>query len=116
MGSSTINKVILVGLIYGKSRFDYFENGTKVANFIIKTFIYKRSARGGIEADGELIRCSVWGDVAPSMEVALIEGNKVYVEGQLRTNKYKDKASGHMVVITQVRVGELILLARRSSK
>lgn len=107
----TVNKVILVGVVYGKVKFNYFPNGTKVANFAIQTHAYKKSASGAYETVSEISRCVVWGDHCPTMESDINEGNKVYAEGRLSTTKYKDKKNNWQY-LTQIVCDEVILQCR----
>ena len=110
---NTFNQVTIVGFVHDKATFNYFDNGSNVGTFVVKTHYIKRPESGaGYTTDFELTRCTVWNNVAPHMETILIPGNKIFLTGKLRTTKYKDK-KGHWVFATQVIVDQLILEASK---
>ena len=107
----TKNEVNLHGFVYGEPKISHYDNGKKVANFLIKTYSNKATA-AGVEKEAELHRCVVWGDRAPDFESTLIEGNFVYAQGSLRTTKYQNQ-NQEWVYSTQIICGELHLLCRK---
>lgn len=110
----TLNEVRLIGFVYGKARFNFFNNGSKVCNFLLKTYGYKQSATGAIESYYELHRCVAWGDKAPGMENEIKEKHMLYVSGSLRTSKFNDKNTGAQREVTEIVCDSIKLLCRPS--
>jgi len=89
--SGTLNKVMLIGHTGDDVKMRYFENGGCVGNFPLATndsYVNKTS--------GEQVTSTEWHNIvvrnkaAEICEKYLKKGDKVYVEGRIRTRKYED--------------------------
>lgn len=108
--AGSVNKVILVGNLGKDPEVRHFEEGRGVANFSIAT---SESYR---DKDGNLVENTDWHNIAiwrPGLvgiaEKYLRKGNKVYVEGKLRSRSYEDQDKNTRYV-TEVIVDNLVLL------
>jgi single-strand DNA-binding protein len=90
--SGGVNKVILIGNLGRDPEVRYLENGTAVANFTIATSeTYKDRNTGQNVTQTEWHNVVFWRGLAEIAEKYLKKGNKIYVEGKLRTRNWQDK-------------------------
>ena len=89
MGS--VNKVILVGNLGADAELRYTGGGMAVANFRIATTEVWKDKDGQKQEQTEWHRISLWGKQAEAVAQYLVKGKQVYVEGRLKTQKWKDK-------------------------
>jgi single-strand DNA-binding protein len=88
--SFTVNKVILIGNIGQDPEIRYTQNGSAVANFRVATNkVWKKEGRKVEETEWH--RIVAFGKLAEIVQEYMVKGNKVYVEGELRTRKWEDK-------------------------
>lgn len=92
----SVNKVILVGNLGGDPEVRYLdsrpENKTVVANFRLATNEYSRDKTTGERKDHtEWHNIVLWRKLAEYAEKFLHKGDKIYIEGRLRTRKWTDK-------------------------
>ncbi|UPO80327.1 single-stranded DNA-binding protein [Parasaccharibacter sp. TMW 2.1888] len=113
--TSSVNKVILVGNLGRDPEVRNTQSGSKIVNLAIATSDTWKDRNTGEKRDRtEWHRVAIFnervGDVA---ERYLRKGGKVYIEGELRTRKWKDQQGVEKytteVVIAQYR-GDLVLL------
>ena len=87
-----VNKVILVGNIGKKPEIKYTNTGSAIANMSVATSEQWKDKQSGQKQERtEWHRVVFFGKLAEIAEQYLQSGSKVYVEGSLRTNKWKDK-------------------------
>jgi len=90
---SSLNRVTLIGNLGKDPEVRSFQNGGRVANFSIAT-----SERWKDKSTGEKREQTEWHNIVIKnqhlvgvVEKYLEKGSQVYVEGQLKTRKWKDK-------------------------
>lgn len=111
---SGVNKVILIGHLGKDPEVRVFNNGDKIANVSIATSDkYK-------DQDGSTVENTEWHNIvfnkttAERAEKYLKKGDKVYVEGKLRTRSWEK--DGVTRYTTEVLVYNLTMLGRASSQ
>lgn len=89
--SGTINKVILIGHTGDEVKMHYFEGGGCVGNFPLATNeTYTNRATGEKVSNTEWHNIVVRNKAAEICEKYLHKGDKVYIEGRLKTRKWQD--------------------------
>jgi len=107
----SVNKVILIGNVGKEPDVKALDSGKKVANFPLAT-----SDRGYTLANGTQVpertewhNIVVWGGLAEVVERYVNKGDKLYLEGKIRTRNYDDK-QGIKRYMTEVYVDNLEML------
>jgi len=89
--SGTINKVILIGHTGTEVKMHYFEGGGSVGNFSLATNeSYTNRTTGEKVTNTEWHNIVVRNKAAEICEKYLKKGDKVYIEGRLKTRKWQD--------------------------
>ena len=109
-----INKVILVGNLGRDPEVRSTQGGASVCTLSVATAERQKGRDGEWEDHTEWHRVVVFGQTADACTRFLQKGSKVYVEGKLRTNKWKDK-DGQDRYTTEVIAFEVKFLDRRGS-
>ncbi len=113
--SGTLNKVMLIGHLGDNVKMHYFEGGGCIGRFPLatnETYTKKDS--------GERITNTDWHNVvvrnkaAEICEKYLTKGDKVYVEGKIKTRKWQDE-SGNDRYSTEVNVDEFTFLTTKNT-
>ena len=92
MGSRGVNKVILVGNLGDDPEVRYMPSGGAVANMTIATSeSWRDKATGEQREKTEWHRVALFGKLAEVAGEYLRKGSQVYIEGQLRTQKWQDQ-------------------------
>ena len=105
-----VNKVILMGVLGRDPETKNFPNGGSITTFSVATSEHWKD-----KTTGERKEQTEWHRVVTSNKLAEIagkylkKGSKVYIEGGLRTRKWKDQ-SGNEKEVTEIRVDVLQLL------
>ena len=100
-----INKVILVGHLGKEPEVRYTSGGEAVANMSLATSESWRDKRTDEKQDRtEWHRIVLFGKLAEIAQQHLHKGSMIYIEGQLRTKKWQDKA-GQERYTTEIVVG-----------
>lgn len=87
----TLNKVMLIGHTGDDVKMHYFENGGSVGNFTLATNeSYINKSTGEQVVNTEWHNIVVRNKAAEICEKYLKKGDKVYIEGRIRTRKYQD--------------------------
>jgi single-strand DNA-binding protein len=111
---ASVNKVILIGNLGKDPEIRYLPNGDAVATFSIATTEKSRDKSSGELVDmTEWHRITFFGKTAETCGKYLKKGNPVYVEGSIRTNKWKDQ-SGQDRYTTEIRGDRMQMLGGRS--
>ncbi len=87
-----VNKVILIGNLGSDPELRYTQSGTAVATLRIATNRKVKDRDGNLQDETEWHRVIVWDKSAEYCNSYLSKGSKVYLEGRLHTNKWKDQA------------------------
>lgn len=86
-----VNKVILIGNLGIDPEVRTLESGTKVARLSVATSETYTNKDGARIEETEWHSVTLWRNLAEIAEKYLRKGNKVYLEGRLRTRSYTDK-------------------------
>lgn len=92
--AGTVNKVILIGHTGTEVKMHYFEGGGCVGNFTMAT------NEEYVNKAGDRIKNTEWHNIVVRNKAAEIcekylgKGDKVYIEGRIRTRKYQDDRGG----------------------
>ena len=107
----SVNKVILLGNVGQDPRVKYFDSGSAVATFSLAT-----TERGYTLANGTQVpERTDWHNIVVSNRLASVvdkyvhKGDKLYLEGRLRTRSYSDQ-SGALRYVTEVYVDNMEML------
>lgn len=106
-----VNKVILVGNLGKDPEVRTIQNGSLVARFSVATSETYTNKEGQRVENTEWHNVVVWRGLASIAEKYLKKGNKVYIEGKLRTRQYEDK-DGVKKYTTDVEATDMVLLDR----
>lgn len=86
-----INKVILIGNLGANPEIRYTSTGNAVVNISVATTdVWKDSKTGEVNNRTEWHRVVLYNRLGEIANDYLKKGSKVYIEGSLRTNKWKD--------------------------
>ena len=107
---ANVNKVTVMGVLGRDPETKNFPNGGSITTFSVATTEFWKD-----KATGERKSATEWHRIATSNRLAEIaskylkKGGKVYIEGSMRTRKYKDQ-SGADREVTEIRADILQLL------
>ncbi len=102
-----INKVILVGNLGKDLEVMTYDNGVKHSTFTMATTESYKDKEGNWQDQTEWHNIVVWRWLA---EKDLIKGDKIYLEGRLRSRKYDDK-DGVTKYITEIQADKILKLS-----
>lgn len=90
--AGSVNKVILIGNLGRDPEVRSLENGAKLARFSIATSeSYMDKTTGEKIENTDWHNIVVWRGLADVAEKYLRKGNKVYIEGKLKTRSWQDE-------------------------
>ena len=113
--SGSINKVILIGNLGKDPEVRHLEKGAVVANFSIATSeTYKDRKTGEKVSQTEWHNIVAWRGLAEIAERYLKKGQKVYIEGKLKTRSWQDQ-DGNNRYSTEIITDNLTMLGNNSS-
>ena len=101
-----INRVVLIGRMTRDPELRRTQNGSAVTSF---TLAINRPKRNDEEQQADYISCVVWNKTAEIVEKYVHKGDKLYIEGKLRTRNYDD-SKGVKRYITEVFVDSIEML------
>jgi single-strand DNA-binding protein len=107
---ANVNKSIVMGVLGRDPETKQFPNGGSVTNFSVATTDHWKD-----KTTGERKQLTEWHRITASNKLGEIaqkylkKGGKVYVEGSLRTRKWKDQ-SGNEKEVTEIKADVLQLL------
>lgn len=108
----SVNKVILIGNLGADPEVKDLEGGKKVANFNIATTERYTDRNGEKQEQTEWHRLELWDGLAGLAQQYLKKGDKVYIEGKLKTDSWQD-ADGNNRYTTKIRVLSMQFLTPR---
>jgi single-strand DNA-binding protein len=112
--SGTINKVILIGHTGDEVKMHYFEGGGCVGNFPLATNeTYTNRTTGEKVSNTEWHNIVVRNKAAEICEKYLKKGDKVYIEGRLKTRKWQDD-QGKDRYTTEIQCTEFTFLSPKN--
>ena len=112
--AGSVNKVILIGNLGKDPEVRTLENGTKLVRFSIATSeSYNDKTTGERREITDWHNIVVWRGLADVAEKFLTKGQKVYVEGKLKTRSWQDEA-GTTKYATEVVADNFTMLSPKS--
>lgn len=87
----SVNRVIILGRLGQDPELKYFPDGESYCNFSMATSKRWKGKDGQSQEKTEWHRIVVYGKMAEICKQYLSKGNQVYVEGEIRTRRWKDK-------------------------
>lgn len=109
-----INKVILIGNVGSDPETKTFDGGNSVCNLTLATTEKYKDKSGEKKETTEWHRLELWGKLADIATQYVHKGDKIYVEGKLKTSSYEDK-EGVTRYKTVISVSTLQMLGSKSS-
>ena len=107
---ANVNKVTVMGVLGRDPETKQFPNGGSITTFSVATTeFWKDKTTGERKEATEWHRITTNGRLADVASKYLKKGSKAYIEGSLRTRKWKDQ-SGIDREVTEIRADELQLL------
>lgn len=88
---ASVNKVILICTLGKDPEVRQTQSGSAICNLSAATSRKYKDAQGEYQEETEWHRISLFGRMAELGGQYLSKGSSVYIEGRLRTRKYKDK-------------------------
>ena len=111
--AGSVNKVILVGNLGKDPEIRHLENGATVANFSIATSEnYKDRKTGEKVSQTEWHNIVVRNKAAEVCEKYLTKGDKIYIEGRIKTRKWTGE-DGNDRYSTEINVNEFTFLSTK---
>ena len=105
-----VNKVMLLGNVGQDPRINYFSNGNAAMNFSLATsYSYKDKQTDEWVDKTEWHNIFIAGKLAEIMQDKVRKGTRMFVEGQLFTEKWEDK-SGATKYTTKIKAFDVQLL------
>lgn len=116
MSSKSLNKVFLIGNLTRDPSLKVTPNGASICTFSVATNSQYRKPDNTLAELTEYHNIVAWSKLADICAKKLRKGDKVYLEGELRTRILEDmEASNKKVRKTEVRITEMILMKNSSS-
>ena len=112
----SLNKVLLIGNVGREPEIRYVDSNMAVARLSLATSERAYTLKNGTQVPErtEWHRIVAWGETAQFIEKYVHTGDKLFVEGQLRTNTYTDK-NGIQRSITEVLAEKVERLAGKAN-
>lgn len=113
--SGTLNKVMLIGHLGDNVKMHYFEGGGSIGRFPLATNeTYTKKDTGEKVTNTDWHTVVVRNKAAEICEKYLTKGDKVYVEGKIKTRKWQDE-SGNDRYSTEINVDEFTFLSTKNT-
>ena len=111
----SLNKVQLIGNVGKDPDVRYLDNGVAVATFPLATTERGYTLTNGVQVPErtEWHNVVVWRGLAETVEKYVHKGDKLYVEGKIRTRSYDDQ-KGIKRYVTEIYVENMEMLSSRS--
>lgn len=111
---ASVNKVILVGNIGRDPETRFSPDGAAICNISIATTSqWKDKASGEKREETEWHRCVAYNRLAEIIGEYCKKGRSIYVEGRLKTRKWKDKDTGADRYATDIVIDQMQMLGGR---
>ena len=112
--SGTLNKVMLIGHLGDNVKMHYFEGGGSIGRFPLATNeSYTKKDTGEKVTQTEWHNIVVRNKAAEICEKYLSKGDRVYIEGKIKTRKWQDD-SGNDRYSTEINVDEFTFLTTKN--
>jgi single-strand DNA-binding protein len=114
--AKSVNKVILLGNLGKDPEIRSFENGTSKASFTLATTdSYQNKATGETVNQTEWHNVVAWRGLADIVGKYMKKGDKVYVEGKLKSRSWNDQ-DGNTKYITEIEADNIIMMSRNGEQ
>lgn len=108
--STLKNKVQLIGNLGKTPEILNLDSGKKLAKFNLATNESYKNSNGEKVIDTQWHNVIAWGKSADIVEMLLVKGSEVAIEGKITSRSYDDK-DGNKRYITEIVCNELLLLS-----
>lgn len=117
IGIMSVNKVILLGNVGKDPEVRYLDTGIAVATFSLATTEKGYTLNNGTHVPDrtEWHNLVLWRGLAEIAEKYVHKGDKLYVEGKIKSRSYEDQ-SGNKRYITEIFVDNMEMLSARSTQ
>lgn len=113
---SGVNKAIILGNLGGDPEIKYTKTGDAVCTLSVATSEkWKDKATGEQREATEWHRCILWRKLAEIAGQYLHKGDKVYLDGSIKTRKWQDQ-SGQDRYSTEIQVRDMQMLGGRGGR
>ena len=109
----SLNRVMLIGNVGTDPEMRFTANGNPVTSFRMATSRSYTTSEGEQRRDTEWFTIVAWKKLAESCNQFLTKGQKVYVEGSLRTRSWEGR-DGQKRVTTEVIANRVLFLDRQA--
>ena len=110
----SVNKVILIGNVGKDPEVRYLDTGIAVASFPLATTAYTLSNGTQVPERTEWHNLVLWRGLAETAEKYVHKGDKLYVEGKIRTRSYDDQ-NGAKRYVTEIFVDNMEMLTPKGT-
>jgi single-strand DNA-binding protein len=108
---SDVNKVFVLGNLGRDPEYKYTDGGKPVARLAVATTRrWTNKESGETVEETEWHRISVWGKQADVCDKYVSKGDKVHIEGRLRTSSWEEKDTGKKKYSTEIVAENICLL------
>lgn len=107
-----VNKVILIGNLGKDPEIQFLEGNIAVAKFSLATTEKYKDKEGKVFSQTEWHNIVVWRGLAEMAQKYIKKGNRVYLEGRLKTRHWEDKEHRRNT-ITEIIADNLIMMDRK---
>ncbi|ABF41224.1 single-strand binding protein [Candidatus Koribacter versatilis Ellin345] len=111
--AKSVNKVILVGNVGKDPEVKYTPQGTAIARFSVATSERFKDKQGEWQDRTEWHSITAWQKLAEIVGEYVKKGNKIYIEGRLRTDSWDDQKTGEKKYRTEIVANDIVLLGGR---
>lgn len=115
MANGSLNKVILIGNLGADPEVKHFENGGSLARFPIATSESYTNRNGEQVTNTEWHNIIVRGGLVEVVSKYLNKGDKVYVEGRIRTRSWQDQSTKETRYTTEIMTDNFMMLGGKPS-
>ncbi len=109
----SLTKIMLIGNLGTDPEMRFTPSGTPVASFSLATNRVYTTSDGERKQETEWFRVSAWRKQAESCNQFLTKGQRVYVEGSLRTRTWEDR-DGQRRVTLEVNADRVLFLDKQA--
>lgn len=109
-----LNKVMLIGNVGKDPDVRYFDNGVAKASFSLATTESYKNKEGQRIEQTEWHNVVVWRGLAEVVEKYVKKGDKLFIEGKIKTRSYDDK-DGNKKYITEIFTDNMNMLGGKKS-
>lgn len=108
--AASLNKVILMGNLGKDPETRTLESGTVMCRFSIATTETFKNRSGERTSHTEWHNVVLWRGLAEVADKYLHKGDKVLIEGRIRTRSWEDKESGQMRYSTEILADQMQMM------